>query len=206
MPRPSLRSLSPRRLLSRRAAVARRLGLRARITLAFAIGALLLSALLSGTTWALTRENLVNQREDSAMVLVFQNARTVQGRVANPDTDQQALLASLSTARGARPILYYDDKYVPLTPEFGQDALPASLRERVISGQAARMRFALRGEMQLAIGIPLPQAHAAYFEIVSLDEWEESQHLRGRLGLSHAEVASRQTARASAAAPHIHTA
>lgn len=43
-------------------------------------------------------------------------------------------------------------------------------------------------------------------EIVSLDEWEESQHLRGRLGLSHAEVASRQTARASAAAPHIHTA
>ena len=31
------------------------------------------------------------------MVLVLQNARTVQGRVTNPDTDQQALLSSLST-------------------------------------------------------------------------------------------------------------
>jgi signal transduction histidine kinase len=113
------------------------------------------------------------------MVLVFQNARTVQGRVANPDTDQQALLASLSTARGARPILYYDDKYVPLTPEFGQDALPASLRDTVISGHAARMRFALRGEMQLAIGIPLPQAHAAYFEIVSLDDVQSTLEALG---------------------------
>jgi signal transduction histidine kinase len=169
--RPSLRALSPRRLLDRRAALSRRLGLRARITLAFAIGALLLSALLSATTWALTRENLVNQREDSAMVLVFQNARTVQSRVKNPDTDQQALLSSLSTPRGARPILYYADQYVPLTPEFGQDALPLSLRETVITqGKPARMRFRLRGEMQLAVGVPIPSVRAAYFEIVSLDD------------------------------------
>jgi two-component system sensor histidine kinase MtrB len=172
--RPSLRWLSPRRLLSRRPAVEGRLGLRARITLAFAIGALLLSALLSGTTWALTRENLVNQREDSAMVLVLQNARTVQGRVNNPETDQQALLSSLSTPGGARPILYADDKYVSLTPEFGQDALPASLRELVISGTPAQMRFDLRGQMQLAVGIPLPEADAAYFEIVSLDDVEST--------------------------------
>lgn len=58
-----------------------RLGLRARITLAFAVGALLLSALLSATTWALTRENLVNQREDAASTIVYQNARIVRSRV-----------------------------------------------------------------------------------------------------------------------------
>ena len=171
MRRPSLSTFSPRRLLSRRSAVARRMGLRARITLAFAIGALLLSALLSATTWALTRENLVNQREDSAMVLVFQNARTVQSRVKNPDTDQQTLLSSLSTPRGARPILYYGGKYVPLTPEYGQDALPPALRDIVIStGQPARMRYKLRGQMQLAVGVPLPAVNAAYFEIISLDD------------------------------------
>jgi hypothetical protein len=34
------------------------MGLRARITLAFTLGALVLSALLAGTTFALTRENL----------------------------------------------------------------------------------------------------------------------------------------------------
>jgi two-component system sensor histidine kinase MtrB len=178
--RPSFRNLSPRRIFSRRSAVVRRLGLRARITLAFAIGALLLSALLSATTWALTRENLVNQREDSAMVLVFQNARTVQSRVKNPETDQQALLSSLSTPRGARPILYYDDKYVPLTPEYGQDALPLALRDTVIvDGQPARMRYKLRGQMQLAVGVPLPSAGAAYFEIISLDDVQSTLEALG---------------------------
>jgi signal transduction histidine kinase len=154
--------------------VTRRLGLRARITLAFAIGALLLSALLSGTTWALTRENLVNQREDSAKVLVFQNARTVQARVGS-DTDQQGLLSSLSTRRGAQPILYFDNQYVPLTPEFGQDALPKALRDTVIDDhKPASMRFDLRGEMQLGVGVPIPSADAAYFEIISLAELEST--------------------------------
>ena len=64
----------------RRLPLTRRLGLRARITLAFAIGALLLSALLSTTTWALTRANLLHQRENSATVVVYQNAGLVQQR------------------------------------------------------------------------------------------------------------------------------
>jgi two-component system sensor histidine kinase MtrB len=187
LPRPSLG-----RLVRRRPAVLRRLGLRARITLAFAVGALLLSALLSATTWALTRENLVNQREDSALVLAYQNARTVQTRIGSPDTDQQALLASLSTPLGARPILYYDDQYVPLTAEFGQDALPQSLRDLVIGGQAARMRYDYRGEMQLAVGVPIPLVGAALvttFAGAALGWWASRRALRPLSSVSTAATA-----------------
>jgi signal transduction histidine kinase len=141
--------------------------------LAFAVGALLLSALLSGTTWALTRENLLNQREDSATAVVYQNAQIVQQRA--PGTEPQTLLGSLFP--GARPILYTnaDGDYVALTPSFGQDALPAELREMVVGGgQPARMRYDLRGEMQLAVGIPIPSAEVSYFEIVSLGDLEET--------------------------------
>ena len=165
----------------RRFRLTQRLGLRARITLAFAIGALLLSALLSTTTWALTRENLLNQREDSATVVVYQNAGIVQQRVGDSDTDNQALLGSLSTPLGARPILFNGTEYVSLTPEFGRDALPASLRDTVVAGQPARMRYELRGEMQLAVGIPIPSAEVAYFEIVSLSDLEDTL---GALGVS----------------------
>lgn len=165
----------------RRFRLTHRLGLRARITLAFAIGALLLSALLSTTTWALTRENLLNQREDSATVVVYQNAGIVQQRVGDSDTDNQALLSSLSTPLGARPILFNGTEYVSLTPEFGRDALPASLRDTVVAGQPARMRYELRGEMQLAVGIPIPSAEVAYFEIVSLSDLEDTL---GALGVS----------------------
>jgi two-component system sensor histidine kinase MtrB len=151
----------------------RRLGLRARITLAFAVGALLLSALLSVTTLALTRENLLNQRENSATLVLFQNAGIVQ-RLVTPDSDTQLILSSLTSPLAGRPILYYDDEFVPLSPEFGQDALPAELRETVLAGQPARMRFELRGQMRLGVGVPIPSVGGAYFEITSLDDLEET--------------------------------
>ncbi|MEX2294264.1 MAG: HAMP domain-containing sensor histidine kinase [Acidimicrobiales bacterium] len=156
----------------------RRLGLRARITLAFAIGALLLSALLSTTTWALTRENLLNQRESSATVIVYQNARIVRARVT-PATDKQALVSSLSTPLGSRPILYYDTEFVSLTPEYGRDAIPEVVRDAVLAGQPVRMRFELRGQMQLAIGIPIPSVDAAYFELISLDDLQSTLEALG---------------------------
>ena len=156
----------------RRFPLTRRLGLRARITLAFAIGALLLSVLLSATTWALTRENLLNQREDSATVFVYRNAGIVQEGVEA--TDAQALLGSLLTPLGSRPILYKGDEYIALSPGFGQDALPEELRDAVIGGQPSRMRFKLNGEMQLAIGIPIPSEQVAYFEVVSLQDVEDA--------------------------------
>ncbi|HEY9556122.1 MAG TPA: hypothetical protein VIR58_05275, partial [Acidimicrobiales bacterium] len=150
----------------------RRLGLRARITLAFGVGALLLSALLSATTWALTRENLLNQRQDSAIVLVGQNARTVKNRVAET-AEPRALLDSLPTRQGARPVLFYESVWTSQTPEFGEQALPQSLRRLVIDdGQPASMRYPHRGQPQLAVGIPLEGG--AYFEIVSLDSLEST--------------------------------
>jgi two-component system sensor histidine kinase MtrB len=163
----------------RRFPLTRRLGLRARITLAFAIGALLLSVLLSATTWALTRENLLNQREDSATVIVYQNARIVQQQVGS--TDAQTVLSSLVRPLGARPILFNGDEYIALSPEFGQDALPKELRDAVVDGQPSRMRYQFDGEMRLAVGIPIPSEQVAYFEIVSLQDVEDTL---GALGVS----------------------
>ena len=156
----------------RRFPLTRRLGLRARITLAFTIGALFLSVLLAATTWALTRTNLLNQREDSATVVVYQNAGTVQQRVR--DTDAQTLLGSLLTPLGSSPILFDGVNYIARNPGFGQDALPEALRTTVRSGQPSRMRFRLDGEMQLAVGIPIPSEEVAYFEIVSLEDVEDT--------------------------------
>ena len=150
----------------------RRLGLRARITLAFTVGALLLSVILSITTLALTRENLLNQREDAATVVVFQNAGIVQQQAGN--IDDAALLSSLRTPLGSRPILYNGREFVSRDPQFGQDALPAELRDVVVGGQPSQMRFELRGQMQLGIGVPIPSAGVAYFEIVSLNDLEDT--------------------------------
>ena len=164
----------------RRISLTRRLGLRARITLAFAVGALLLSVLLSITTLALTRSNLLDQRQEAATVVVSRNAGIVQQQAGN--VDDVSLLSSLQNPLGARPVLYNGREYVSLTPDVGEDALPQELRDAVVSGQQpSRMRFMLEGKMQLGIGIPIPSAEVAYFEVVSLDDLEDTL---GALGVS----------------------
>jgi len=54
------------------------LGLRARVTLAFAGGALLLSAALSGVSYGLVRNYLVEQTETAALREAFVNAGVTQ--------------------------------------------------------------------------------------------------------------------------------
>ena len=54
----------------------RRLGLRARLTLSFGLGAAAISAGLSVTTWGLTQQNLLKQRDENAVTRALLNAST----------------------------------------------------------------------------------------------------------------------------------
>ena len=149
----------------------RRFGLRARIITAFAIGALLLSALLSTIAFVLTRGTILEQREDAATRQAFVNADLVR-QLAAPGQDIGGALNSLKTPTGSQPIVYLadEDSWFSLDPQFDELALPRSLRDTVLAGQPATMRFVLDGDLQLAIGTPLPARHAAYFEVVSIAE------------------------------------
>ena len=150
-----------------------RLGLRARITIAFAVGAFVLSTLLAATTWGLTRQNLLDERESNATAVMFANAEQVQRNVDPEPDDPAELLQDLPRPSGSHPVLQVDGRWYPLDPAFGEDALPKDLRDLVSSGQAARMRFSYRDSTQLAVGVPLSSSvDAAYFEIVPLAELE----------------------------------
>jgi signal transduction histidine kinase len=151
----------------------RRLGLRARVTAAFALGALFTAALLAATTFGISREQLIRQRESSAQVPFFNNARVVQQQLqASGDIDVVSLLQDLQTVGGGRPVLFLDDQWFSVDQQFGENALPPSLRTIVLDGSAAQMRYSLDDEPELGFGIALQAGgdDAAYFEIVALNE------------------------------------
>jgi two-component system, OmpR family, sensor histidine kinase MtrB len=154
----------------------RRLGLRARVTAAFALGALFTAALLAATTFGISREQLIRQRESSASAPFFANARIVREQLlsAQPsgDLDVLGLLQDLQTPAGSRPILFLQGEWITTDQRFGESALPASLRTTVLDGSAAQMRYSLDDEPELGFGIPLRSvgSDAAYFEIVSMNE------------------------------------
>ena len=153
------------------------LGLRTRLTLTFALGAGVLSAVLSIVTFGLTRENLLTQREESSVTQALANAERVGNRLGT-DADGTAVeqvLVSLPAPAGAQPVLRYRGEWFARNNlEFGREDIPVSLQERVDAGRAARMRFDNRGEPFLAIGVPVPSLGAQYYEGVSLLDLSET--------------------------------
>jgi signal transduction histidine kinase len=158
-----------------------RFGLRARITLAFGLGALLLSALLAGTTYALTRENLLNQRNSAATDRALTNAVIVKNNL-DPNQDITSLLEGLARPEGANPLVVYRGTPFALTDiEFGLDNLPEEFVDQVASGQPSRMLYYDGGRPFLAVGVPIESEDALYFEGASLVDLEDT--LEG-LGIS----------------------
>ena len=151
-----------------------RLGLRARATAAFALGALLLSVVLSGLTYGITRSYLVRQRESSATRQTFVNAQLLRSglRSARPDVPQ--LLGTIDTSAGSQSLLRYSGRWFATSLVVGRDAVPSGLRSQVIRGRAARQRYRLEGEPQLAVGVPLPQVESQYFEVFDLGELDRT--------------------------------
>jgi len=154
----------------------RSLGIQARITIAFALGAMLLSAILAGTTFALTRANLLSQRESNALSRVYVNAILVKNGVEGQDLEQiqNQLLPSLQLPAGSRPILRFEDRWLSLTAQLKEDTIPASLRDTVGSGHVARMTFSIQGKPALAVGVPVPAVNAEYYEITDLDDLQST--------------------------------
>jgi signal transduction histidine kinase len=151
-----------------------RIGLRSRITYAFALGAMTLSILLALVTYGLVRENLVNQREKAATNQAFFNASIVRDQLRSESQPEKDVLEGLESPSGASPVLLHDGQWFGVSVERGREQLPLSLRETVAGGSAARMRFRLSGHAQLGVGVPIPGVKAAYFEIASFDDTEKA--------------------------------
>ncbi|MFB0901915.1 MAG: hypothetical protein QMA93_03540, partial [Acidimicrobiales bacterium] len=74
----------------------RRLGLRARVIIAFSIGALLLSALLSVVTYSVTRANLIEASEKDALSNAGTNALSINGELSD-STDISELVPLMTS-------------------------------------------------------------------------------------------------------------
>ena len=153
----------------------RRVSLRTRVTLAFAIGALLLSAGLASITYGLARSYLVRQRETSGLRQTYANARLVRTALASGNADIAELLASVQSPDRSSPVLLYGGGWYKASQGLGVDALPRALLTTVGAGTPARQRIrSLTGQPQLIVGIPLPAVDGAYFEVYQLVELDRT--------------------------------
>jgi signal transduction histidine kinase len=156
------------------------LGLRARVTAAFGLGALFLSLLMGGLTYGVTLRYLLRQRESAIVHQAYVNAQLVRAglRSARPDVPQ--LLAGLrGSDTGSESVLRYTDRWFATSLVVGRDALPAALRTDVLNGTPSRQRYRLAGSTRMVVGVPIPSVDAQYFEVFALGELDRTVRLLG---------------------------
>lgn len=150
-------------------------GLRARTTLALALFALALSAGLAFFSYELTRSRLLDDRGDAATAQALSNARTALVALREPDADVGRLLDSIQRQSESVVIVHDDGRWFAGAVGFDPTILPQPLRRIVFEEEAAaRQRIRVDGVPYEAVGTPLVAAGARYFELVPMDQLEET--------------------------------
>jgi two-component system, OmpR family, sensor histidine kinase MtrB len=149
----SLRSLRPR------------LGLSVRITLTFALGALIVSAAVAASTYFFTVRFQIHEEEGSALRRAYVNAAIARGRLLGPEANVPRILDELTTGSTTNTVIYSDGRWFSSSLLVSRDALPAEIRTAALSGSVVRGWGEVRGAPEIFVGVPLPSARSAYFEV-----------------------------------------
>jgi signal transduction histidine kinase len=162
----------------------RRLSLRARVTLTFALGGLLMSALLASATLYLTRLNLLEKREAAALDEVFDNAEQASGYIQPTGTgvdDVDLIVRNLKTAndftvRFLDPVNAQTNEWrASAAGDFDQTDVPQQLILAVEGGNPALMRTEVRNVPTLIVGVPLTERIGMqYYESIPLDDIQDT--------------------------------
>jgi two-component system sensor histidine kinase MtrB len=169
----------------------RRLALRARVSVSFALVSLLLTALLAATTFFLARTYMLDQRERTATRQAFLNARLVKNTLSeSAEVDIQKTLDQLQGELNSVTLIHVDDRWYSSNAAVGPASIPADLNEVVDGGGAGRRRIAVAGTAHIVIGTPIVASNADYFEFVPLESLERTLRiLAGSLAVASAFTA-----------------
>ena len=145
-------------------------GLRAGVTLAFALGALAVSSTLAFGTYFTVRHVLVEQRERTALRQAYADAALVRDRLLTSGTQVSDVLGSLSPPAGAVVYVHRSGRWYSTSLDRPGEELTASVRPTVESGSVALAWTKLTDPHAVVVGIPLPAVNAEYYEVSVAEE------------------------------------
>ena len=149
-----------------------RLGLRARTTAVFALGALTLSVLLSALTYQFARHAFYSQRRDAAVQNAVSHSRIAKNGLAVLGAAPGDVIDQIPRLPGAAFEILKDGNEWPSEPT--GVFVPSELRAIVKAGSPGRMSFRSADGPALAVGLPLAGNGDAFFEVSSMRDLRRS--------------------------------
>jgi signal transduction histidine kinase len=148
--------------------------LRYRIAAAFALGGLVITTVLAITTYGLIDRYLVRQRERTAELQTFLNARAFRDALTGSSEDVPTAIQSLVLPPGTAVVVHRDGTWYGTSIAIGRDVIPSELRQAVLEGAPAHERTTVAGTTAYVLGTPVGAADAEYFEVTLFQELDES--------------------------------
>lgn len=142
----------------------RRFGLHAKVIVAFAVGAALVSAVLAVSTFYFVRRALVDQQVRSVLRQTYADARLVKLELGAPSAQIGDALASVAPADGALAYIDHDGTWYSSSASVTGTTIPEAFTRAVVDGATADQRVALDGVPTLVVGVPIPSLGIQYFE------------------------------------------
>jgi signal transduction histidine kinase len=152
----------------------RSLSLRRRLTLAFALGALAVSVLFASATYALTRNVLLAQRENTILRQAYLDANVLRNELTTAGTSPTEALALLEPQGATAVLIHRDGQWYSSSLEVDSGAVPAELQAAAVAGSIATTPARVLGVPSLVVGVPLTSAGAEVYEIRPLSEVQET--------------------------------
>jgi two-component system, OmpR family, sensor histidine kinase MtrB len=160
-----------------------RLGIGARITAVFGLGALLLSIVMGGVSYFTTRHFLLAGRESSAQHTAYANAANLRTNIEGGNNDYVTLLTQIDFGSGGHSILYHHGNAHPYASSlsFNASAIPKPLRREVLGGTVATQtyRTGSKGTPVIVVGVPVPAVKVSYFEVFDLSDLDHTLRVLG---------------------------
>lgn len=146
------------------------MGLRTSVTVAFALGALALSAALAFGTYFSARHFLIDQRERTALRQAYTDAARVRDSLLSSGAQVSDVLGSISQPTGTTILLHRDDRWYSSSLDDSGARATAAVREIVASGSAAVGWTDVTSPAAVVVGVPLPSVDAEYYEVAVASE------------------------------------
>jgi signal transduction histidine kinase len=141
--------------------------------LSFTLGGLLLATMMSGLTYTLARNYLVEQREQRAMQQAFADAAYVRSGLLLPSAVVEDVLRDAAPS-GETSIFIDRDGWYSTSLATSSDAIPSALIRLTRDGRSALVWTRIGGQPAVVIGIPMPAVDAEFYEVAMTSELDRT--------------------------------
>lgn len=158
------------------------MGLRGTITLSFALGGLLITVLLSSSTYLVARNVLLSQRESSVLAQAYSQASYLRDGLRG-DRSVSQLLSEATPPAGSAAFVRRSEDWYATSLTSASTTIPTNVTTAVVGGDAMISWTETNGHADLVVGIPLHTVNAEYYLVTSTEDLERTLETLARASI-----------------------